>query len=50
MALATAPPGAVATVLYISCRGVPIRKGHGSVRTSVFKSRFSMFFGTAVFF
>ena len=30
-------------------RGVTIHKSHDLVRTSVFKSRFGMFFGTAVF-
>ena len=38
--------------LHVSCvesRGVTIHKSHDSVHTSVFKSRFGMFFGTAVF-
>ena len=30
--------------------GVGIHKSHDSIRTSVFKSRFGMFFDTAVFF
>ena len=33
---------------YIVIRGVTIHKSHNSVRTSVFKSRFCVFFSTAV--
>ena len=32
--------------VFIVRRGVTIHKGHDSVRTSVFKSRVGMFFGT----
>ena len=35
--------------IWVSRRGVTIRKSHDSVRTSVFKSRFGMFFGTEGF-
>ena len=36
-------------MIALSTRGVTIHKSHNWVRTSVFKSRFGMVFGTAVF-